>query len=34
MVVTRNPRDFGANVVRIPYQIDVAGKVTNVLAPP
>jgi len=34
MVVTRNPRDFGANIVRIPYQIDGGGNVVNVLAPP
>lgn len=34
MVVTRNPRDFGANIVRIPYQIDAAGIVANVLPPP
>lgn len=34
MVVTRNPRDFGANAVRIPYQIDAFGTVTKVLPPP
>lgn len=34
VVVTRNPRDFGANDVRIPYQIDGCGRVVNVLAPP
>lgn len=33
-VVTRNPRDFGANRVRIPYQIDGNGNVINILAPP
>lgn len=33
-VVTRNPRDFGANKVRIPYQIDGTGNVINVLTPP
>lgn len=34
MVVTRNSQDFGANAVRIPYQIDAVGHVTNVLPPP
>jgi predicted nucleic acid-binding protein len=34
MVVTRNPRDFGANTVRVPYQIDASGTAINVLQPP
>jgi predicted nucleic acid-binding protein len=34
MVVTRNPRDFGASKVRIPYQIDANGTAINILQPP
>ncbi|MYN27085.1 PIN domain-containing protein [Duganella levis] len=32
-LVTRNPRDFGASAVRVPYQI-VNGKAGNIASPP
>ena len=34
IVVTRNPRDFGANTVRVPYQYDATTGIVNNVLPP